>query len=98
MLRSHIDYKVFYVAHHTCIKLHVCTCIIYMYILSGRQFFTVEEMLFSAHHASYEESLEAGIHCFLMAIHVSLENTCMNTRESESLADVWESMTSSEFV
>lgn len=36
---------------------------------AGRQFFTVEEMLFSAHHASYEESLEAGIHCFLMAIH-----------------------------
>ena len=37
---------------------------------AGRQFFTVEEMLFSAHHASYEECLEAGIHCFLMAIDV----------------------------
>ena len=37
---------------------------------AGRQFFTVEEMLFSAHHASYGESLEAGIHCFLVAIEV----------------------------
>lgn len=35
---------------------------------AGRQFFTVEEMLFSAHHASYGESLEAGIHCFLVAV------------------------------
>ena len=40
-------------------------------IRAGRQFFTVEEMLFSAHHASYEECLEAGTHCFLMAIEVS---------------------------
>lgn len=38
--------------------------------MSGRQFFTVEEMLYSAHHATYEESLEAGTHCFLMAIDV----------------------------
>ena len=28
-------------------------------------------MLFSAHHASYGESLEAGIHCFLVAVEVS---------------------------
>ena len=39
---------------------------------SGRQFFSVEEMLFSAHHASYEECLEAGTHCFLMAIDVRI--------------------------
>ena len=30
-------------------------------------------MLFSAHHASYNECLDAGIHCFLMAIEVSLQ-------------------------
>ena len=39
--------------------------------IAGRQFFIVEEMLFSAHHASYKECLDAGIHCFLMAIDVS---------------------------
>ena len=39
---------------------------------SGRQFFSVEEMLFSAHHASYEECLGAGTHCFLMAIDVRI--------------------------
>jgi hypothetical protein len=35
---------------------------------AGRQFFTAEEMLFSAHHASYRESLDAGVQCFIMAI------------------------------
>ena len=39
-------------------------------IYTGRQFFTVEEMLFSAHHATYWECLDAGVHCFLMAIDV----------------------------
>ena len=39
---------------------------------SGRQFFSVEEILFSAHHASYEECLGAGTHCFLMAIDVRI--------------------------
>ena len=43
----------------------------------GRQFFTVEEMLFSAHHASYKECLDAGIHCFLMAIDVRLYTLCV---------------------
>ena len=33
--------------------------------------FTAEEMLFSAHHASYKESLDAGVQCFIMAIDVS---------------------------
>lgn len=28
-------------------------------------------MLFSAHHASYKECLDAGVHCFIMAIDVS---------------------------
>jgi tetratricopeptide (TPR) repeat protein len=35
---------------------------------AGRQFFTAEELLFSAHHASYRESLDAGVHCFIMAV------------------------------
>ena len=39
--------------------------------MAGRQFFTAEEMLFSAHHASYKECLDAGVHCFIMAIDVS---------------------------
>jgi hypothetical protein len=37
---------------------------------AGRQFFTAEELLFSAHHASYRESLDAGVHCFIMAVDV----------------------------
>ena len=37
----------------------------------GRQFLQAEEVLFSAVHASYEESLEAGIQCFLLAMDVS---------------------------
>ena len=43
---------------------------IFTVCLTGRQFFTAEEMLFTAHHASYRESLDAGVHCFIMAIDV----------------------------
>ena len=39
---------------------------------TGRQFFQAEEVLYSARHASYEESLEAGIQCFLLSIEVSV--------------------------
>lgn len=35
---------------------------------AGRQFLEAEDILFSARHASYWESLEAGTHCFIMAI------------------------------
>lgn len=35
---------------------------------AGRQFIEAEDVLFSARHASYWESLEAGTHCFIMAI------------------------------
>ena len=39
-------------------------------LLVGRQFLEAEDILFSARHASYWESLEAGTHCFIMAIEV----------------------------
>ena len=44
--------------------------------LSGRQFLQAEEILYSARHASYEESLEAGVQCFLLAIDVSGSSLC----------------------
>lgn len=44
--------------------------------LSGRQFLQAEEILYSARHASYEESLEAGVQCFLLAIDVSGLSLC----------------------
>ena len=37
---------------------------------AGRQFIAAEEQLFSARHASYWESLDAGINCFMLAIEV----------------------------
>ena len=37
---------------------------------SGRQFLEAEEVLFKTRHASYWESLEAGVQCFILAIEV----------------------------
>jgi len=45
-------------------------------LLPGRQFLQAEEILYSARHASYEESLEAGVQCFLLAIDVSGLSLC----------------------
>ena len=40
---------------------------------AGRQFIAAEEQLFSARHASYWESLDAGINCFMLAIEVEMK-------------------------
>ena len=47
-------------------------CIFYVFspMATGRQFIAAEELLFSARHASYWESLDAGINCFMLAIEV----------------------------
>lgn len=37
---------------------------------AGRQFFLAEDQLYQARNVSFEEMLEAGIHCFLLAVHV----------------------------
>ena len=51
-----------------------CIVLIYVIILAhvfiGRQFIAAEELLFSARHASYWESLDAAVHCFMLAIEV----------------------------
>ncbi len=39
----------------------------------GRQFLEAEDILFQARHASYWESMEAGVQCFLMAIEVRVQ-------------------------
>lgn len=39
---------------------------------AGRQFILAEERLLNARNASYHDMLEAGIHCFLLAVHVKL--------------------------
>lgn len=47
-------------------------CIFHDIVISptGRQFIAAEELLFSARHASYWESLDAGVNCFMLAIEV----------------------------
>ena len=49
-----------------------CLTVDNCFLYSGRQFLQAEDMLFSALHTSYEESLEAGIQCFLLSIDVSV--------------------------
>ena len=39
---------------------------------AGRQFFLAEDQLYQARNVSFEEMLEAGIHCFLLAVHVCI--------------------------
>ena len=46
-----------------------CT-FLHVFSRTGRQFIAAEELLFSARHASYWESLDAGINCFMLAIEV----------------------------
>lgn len=41
-------------------------------LLVGRQFIAAEELLFTARHASYWESLDAGVNCFMLAIEVGV--------------------------
>ena len=38
---------------------------------AGRQFILAEEKLMAARNVSYNDMLEAGIHSFLLAVHVS---------------------------
>ena len=49
-----------------------CNYYIDYIFFTGRQFFQAEEVLYSARHTSYGESLEAGIQCFLLSIEVSV--------------------------
>ena len=37
---------------------------------TGRQYLAAEEVLYAARHASYQESLDAGVQCFILAIEV----------------------------
>lgn len=39
---------------------------------AGRQFILAEEKLMAARNVSYNDMLEAGIHSFLLAVHVSV--------------------------
>ena len=39
---------------------------------AGRQFFLAEDQFYQARNVSFEEMLEAGIHCFLLAVHVCI--------------------------
>lgn len=50
-------------------SMYMCVFMCVIFCL-GRQFFEAEDILFSARHASYRESLDAGTHCFIMAIQV----------------------------
>ena len=43
---------------------------------AARQFLMAEDQLYQARNASYQEMIEAGIQCFLLAVHVS--TTYMN--------------------
>lgn len=52
--------------------MYLCNYYIDYIFFTGRQFFQAEEVLYSARHTSYEESLEAGIQCFLLSIEVSV--------------------------
>ena len=65
-------------------------------VLSGRQFLHAEEILYSARHASYEESLEAGVQCFLLAIDVSVLPLCQELLCDEASCSaglqLWECM------
>lgn len=37
---------------------------------AGRQFILAEERLMASRDVSYHDMLEAGVHCFLLAVHV----------------------------
>lgn len=39
---------------------------------AARQFLMAEDQLYQARNASYVEMVEAAVHCFLLAIHVSI--------------------------
>ena len=57
--------------HTHCIYTHTHT----LYTYTGRQFIAAEDLLFSARHPSYWESLDAAVNCFMLAIEVSLNVT-----------------------
>ena len=49
-------------------------------MFAGREFLEAEDLLFSARHVSYWDSLEAAIHCFLLAIRVRCVCVCVCAR------------------